>query len=184
MLQLLADPQAWVALLTLTVLEIVLGIDNVIFIAVLVSPLDEADANRARRIGLTLALVFRILLLFMLTWLLGLNQPVIEAIGRGFIARQGFPSGSNYRHRDPAQQLLPRNALPRRSQIRTEGTDILCFTAKQRTQFLPRRTAYIRDLGPASSNVLITYVSAANSSVLEPPSKVRSTYPSSTKDSE
>jgi predicted tellurium resistance membrane protein TerC len=84
MLQLLADPQAWVALLTLTVLEIVLGIDNVIFIAVLVSRLDEADANRARRIGLTLALVFRILLLFMLTWLLGLNQPVIEAIGRGF----------------------------------------------------------------------------------------------------
>jgi predicted tellurium resistance membrane protein TerC len=84
MLDLLADPQAWAALLTLTVLEIVLGIDNVIFISVLVSRLDDAAADRARRIGLALALGFRIALLFALTWLMALTAPVFEAFGRGF----------------------------------------------------------------------------------------------------
>jgi predicted tellurium resistance membrane protein TerC len=77
MIELLTSPEAWAALLTLTALEIVLGIDNVIFISVLVSRIPEPQATRARQIGLLLALVFRIVLLSLLFWLIGLTQPVI-----------------------------------------------------------------------------------------------------------
>jgi predicted tellurium resistance membrane protein TerC len=77
MLDLLTSPEAWVALLTLTALEIVLGIDNVIFLSVLVSRMPKPQARRARQIGLALALVFRILLLSILVWLIGLTQPVV-----------------------------------------------------------------------------------------------------------
>jgi len=66
-----------VALLTLTALEIVLGIDNVIFISVIVSRIPPAQARRARQIGLLLALVFRIILLSLLVWLIGLTEPVL-----------------------------------------------------------------------------------------------------------
>jgi predicted tellurium resistance membrane protein TerC len=76
-MELLASPEAWVALLTLTALEIVLGIDNVIFISVIVSRIPEPQAKRARQIGLALALIFRIMLLSVLVWLIGLTQPVI-----------------------------------------------------------------------------------------------------------
>ncbi|TWC06717.1 putative tellurium resistance membrane protein TerC [Bradyrhizobium macuxiense] len=76
-MQLITSPEAWAALLTLTALEIVLGIDNVIFLSVIVSRIPPAQANRARQIGLLLALVFRILLLSILVWLIGLTQPVI-----------------------------------------------------------------------------------------------------------
>ena len=78
MMQLISSPEAWAALLTLTALEIVLGIDNVIFLSVLVSRIPQPQANRARQIGLLLALVFRILLLSILVWLIGLTQPVIS----------------------------------------------------------------------------------------------------------
>ncbi|MEZ5787810.1 MAG: TerC family protein [Xanthobacteraceae bacterium] len=84
MLDLLADPHAWAALLTLSALEIVLGIDNVVFISILVSRLDPAVVTRARQIGLGLALVFRILLLFTLTWLIGLKAPVFALLGHDF----------------------------------------------------------------------------------------------------
>jgi predicted tellurium resistance membrane protein TerC len=77
MMELLASPEAWAALLTLTALEIVLGIDNVIFLSVIVSRIPAAQAKRARQIGLLLALVFRILLLSLLVWLIGLTEPVI-----------------------------------------------------------------------------------------------------------
>ena len=66
MMELLASPEAWVALLTLTALEIVLGIDNVIFLSVIVARLPPEQAKRARQIGLLLALVFRIVLLSLL----------------------------------------------------------------------------------------------------------------------
>ena len=82
MISLLFDPNAWAALVALTALEIVLGIDNVVFIAVLVARLEQAAARRARQIGLALALVFRVLLLFFLTWLIGLTEPVIEFAAR------------------------------------------------------------------------------------------------------
>jgi predicted tellurium resistance membrane protein TerC len=77
MIELLTSPEAWAALLTLTALEIVLGIDNVIFLSVIVSRIPEPQAKRARQIGLALALVFRILLLSILVWLIGLTQPVL-----------------------------------------------------------------------------------------------------------
>ncbi len=77
MIGLLTSPEAWAALLTLTALEIVLGIDNVIFLSVIVARIPPRQAKRARQIGLTLALVFRILLLSLLVWLIGLTQPVI-----------------------------------------------------------------------------------------------------------
>ncbi|HEY4200462.1 MAG TPA: TerC family protein [Devosiaceae bacterium] len=81
MLALLSDPNAWIALGTLTVMEIVLGIDNIIFISVLVSRLPQAQADNARRLGLLLALAFRILLLLVITWIIGLTQPAITAFG-------------------------------------------------------------------------------------------------------
>jgi predicted tellurium resistance membrane protein TerC len=81
MIELLASPEAWAALLTLTALEIVLGIDNVIFLSVLVSRIPPQQAKRARQIGLFLALVFRILLLSLLVWLIGLTEPVVTVTG-------------------------------------------------------------------------------------------------------
>jgi len=81
MLELLSQPGTWLALGTLTAMEIVLGIDNIVFISVLVSRLPKAAADNARRVGLLLALVFRILLLLVLTWLIGLTQPVISQFG-------------------------------------------------------------------------------------------------------
>jgi len=84
MIDLLTDPHAWAALVTLSALEIVLGIDNVVFISVLVARLDPARARRARQIGLSLALVFRIALLFTLTWLIGLSAPVVTVMDNPF----------------------------------------------------------------------------------------------------
>jgi predicted tellurium resistance membrane protein TerC len=84
MMELLTSPEAWAALLTLTALEIVLGIDNVIFISVIVSRIPPVQAKRARQIGLLLALVFRILLLSLLVWLIGLTRPVITVKDLGF----------------------------------------------------------------------------------------------------
>ena len=77
MIELLTSAEAWAALLTLTALEIVLGIDNVIFLSVIVSRIPPAQAKRARQIGLLLALVFRIVLLSLLVWLIGLTEPVL-----------------------------------------------------------------------------------------------------------
>jgi predicted tellurium resistance membrane protein TerC len=84
MLEVFSTPEAWAALLTLTAMEIVLGIDNVVFISVLVAKLPEAQAKRARQIGLGLALGFRIALLFVLSWLIGLKEPVFSLFGHGF----------------------------------------------------------------------------------------------------
>jgi predicted tellurium resistance membrane protein TerC len=84
MIGLWTSPEAWAALLTLTALEIVLGIDNVIFLSVMVSRIPQAQAKRARQIGLALALVFRILLLSLLVWLIGLTQDVFAVAGIGF----------------------------------------------------------------------------------------------------
>jgi predicted tellurium resistance membrane protein TerC len=84
MIDLLTSPEAWAALLTLTALEIVLGIDNVIFLSVIVSRIPQAQAKRARQIGLALALVFRILLLSLLVWMIGLTQAVLTVRGIAF----------------------------------------------------------------------------------------------------
>jgi predicted tellurium resistance membrane protein TerC len=84
MLGWITSPEAWIALLSLTAIEIVLGIDNVVFISVLVAKLDEKSREQARKIGLGLALIFRIVLLFFLTWLIGLTEPVVEFWGQEF----------------------------------------------------------------------------------------------------
>ena len=84
MIGLWTSPETWAALLTLTALEIVLGIDNVIFLSVMVSQIPQAQARRARQIGLALALVFRILLLSLLVWLIGLTRDVFTVANIGF----------------------------------------------------------------------------------------------------
>jgi predicted tellurium resistance membrane protein TerC len=81
---LISSPNAWAALLTLTALEIVLGIDNLVFISVLTSRLDRIRARRARAIGLSLAFLFRIALLGALSWIIGLTSPVFSAAGFAF----------------------------------------------------------------------------------------------------
>jgi predicted tellurium resistance membrane protein TerC len=81
---LLTDPNAWLAFLTLSALEIVLGIDNVVFISILVSRMEERRGRAVRQFGLLLALVLRILMLFGLTWLIGLTHPVATVFGHSF----------------------------------------------------------------------------------------------------
>ncbi len=84
MFDLFFDPNAWAALATLTALEIVLGVDNIVFISVLVSRCSPEQGKRARQIGLSLAFVFRIVLLLGLTWLMKLTYPVFELFSRAF----------------------------------------------------------------------------------------------------
>jgi len=84
MLDLLTSPDAWAALISLAALEIVLGIDNVVFISILIARLDARRSENARRLGLALALVFRIALLFGLTTLLGLSATVFTVWGNPF----------------------------------------------------------------------------------------------------
>ena len=76
MLAWINDPSAWVALVTLTVLELVLGIDNIIFISILAGKLPPTERDKARRLGLILAMVTRILLLLSITWLAKLTTPL------------------------------------------------------------------------------------------------------------
>lgn len=84
MLHLLTDPNAWLALVTLSVLEIVLGIDNIVFISVLISRLPKRQAKLARQIGLGLAFIFRVALLLTLTWIMRLTAPVFGILGNEF----------------------------------------------------------------------------------------------------
>jgi len=81
MIALLTSPDAWIALATLTVLEIVLGIDNVIFLSIVANRVAPPKRPTARRIGLMLALVMRIVLLSMIAWIISLSQPVVTLWG-------------------------------------------------------------------------------------------------------
>ena len=83
----LTDPNAWLALATLATLEIVLGVDNIIFISILVARLPEAQRARARTLGLVLAAVTRIVLLLSITWVMSLTQPWFTLFGKGFSGR-------------------------------------------------------------------------------------------------
>ncbi len=87
MLELFTDPQAWIALVTLTALEIVLGIDNIIFLSILVSRLPEAQRNKARTIGLALAMLTRILLLLSLSFILRLTEPLFTVFAEAISGR-------------------------------------------------------------------------------------------------
>jgi predicted tellurium resistance membrane protein TerC len=83
-MELLTNPETWIALLTLTLLEVVLGIDNVIFISVLVQRLPMEQRDRARYIGLGLAMGMRILLLLTISWIIGLTAPAFTLAGNEF----------------------------------------------------------------------------------------------------
>jgi predicted tellurium resistance membrane protein TerC len=84
LMQLAADPAAWAALVTLIAMEIVLGIDNLIFISILTNKLPEADRDRARRIGIGLALIMRLALLGTIAFIVQLTEPLFHAFGHGF----------------------------------------------------------------------------------------------------
>jgi len=86
-MQFLSDPQIWIAFATLTVLELVLGIDNIVFVSILSGRLPAKEQPRARFIGLALALVMRVILLFSLTWVMGLVQPLFTVFGQHFSGR-------------------------------------------------------------------------------------------------
>ena len=83
----ITSPEAWIALLTLTGLEIVLGIDNIIFISILVDRLPDEQQKKARRIGLGLAMVMRILLLLSLSWIMKLNTPLFSVLNHNVSGR-------------------------------------------------------------------------------------------------
>ena len=83
----ITDPQAWIGFATLTLLEIVLGIDNIIFISILADKLPSAQRRRARLVGLALAMVSRILLLLALTWIIRLTAPLFEVLGNEISGR-------------------------------------------------------------------------------------------------
>lgn len=87
MLELLSDPQAWLAFATLTALELVLGIDNVIFISILVDKLPPAQRALARRLGLFMAMFMRIGLLLVLSWIIGLVAPLFTLLGQEISGR-------------------------------------------------------------------------------------------------
>jgi predicted tellurium resistance membrane protein TerC len=87
MLELLAEPQAWIAFFTLTALELVLGIDNVIFISILVDRLPRARREFARRLGLFLAMFMRVALLLVLSWIVGLTEPLFSVLRQEFSGR-------------------------------------------------------------------------------------------------
>ncbi len=82
MLELLTDPNAWASLLTLTVLEVVLGIDNIIFLSIITSKLPKEQQPMARRVGLGLALIMRIVLLSMVAWIASLTTPLVTIMGQ------------------------------------------------------------------------------------------------------
>jgi predicted tellurium resistance membrane protein TerC len=83
----LSNPESWIALLTLTVLEIVLGIDNIIFISILAGKLPEAQRNKARQVGLGLAMFIRIGLLASLAWIARLTDPLFAVLGQEISGR-------------------------------------------------------------------------------------------------
>ena len=87
MLELLSDPQIWIAFATLTALELVLGIDNIIFISILVDKLPKAQQEMARKIGLFMAMFMRIGLLFVLSWIVGLTEPFFTVFGKDISGR-------------------------------------------------------------------------------------------------
>ena len=86
-MDILTEPATWLSLITLTAMEIVLGIDNVIFISILTDKLPSGQQPLARRLGLSLSLILRLALLFAITWVMGLTDPLITVVGKEFSGR-------------------------------------------------------------------------------------------------
>ena len=87
LLEMFTQPETYLSLLTLTAMEIVLGIDNIVFISILVAKLPQAQQGKARRLGLSLALILRLGLLFAITWVMGLTAPLFSVLGKAFSGR-------------------------------------------------------------------------------------------------
>jgi predicted tellurium resistance membrane protein TerC len=87
MLELLTSPEAWISLATLSAMEIVLGIDNIVFLSILAGKLPVEQQPKARRLGLAFALVTRLGLLFAITWVMGLTAQLFAVAGHGFSGR-------------------------------------------------------------------------------------------------
>jgi len=83
----LTTPEGWISLMTLTLLEIVLGIDNIVFISILASKLPKSDQATARKLGLGMALVGRLCLLMGIAWIASLTQPLLTLLGKSFSGR-------------------------------------------------------------------------------------------------
>jgi len=83
----LSNPEAWVSLASLIALEIVLGIDNIIFISILVRRLPEHQRDKARKLGISLALISRLILLFSLVWVMGLTTPIFTIFEQAISGR-------------------------------------------------------------------------------------------------
>ena len=105
-------PENWIALLTLTVLEIVLGIDNIVFIAILAGKLPEREQPRARQVGLALAMITRLLLLASIAWIVRLTAPLFSVriklqgnLGKLWIFDQDAGLGSSFFRAHPIQNL-------------------------------------------------------------------------------
>src|SRR5947209_1204131 len=92
----LNDPQIWASLLTLTALEIVLGIDNLVFITILAGRLPTERQNWARQVGLGLALITRLALLASIAWIISLTQPILEILGRSISWRDLILIGGGF----------------------------------------------------------------------------------------
>jgi predicted tellurium resistance membrane protein TerC len=88
LLSLLLSPEAWIAFFTLTALELVLGIDNIIFISILVDRLPKESREKTRRIGLFFAMFMRIALLLLLSWMVGATEPLFSVLGQPFSPRE------------------------------------------------------------------------------------------------
>jgi predicted tellurium resistance membrane protein TerC len=110
MLELLRSPEAWLAFVTLTVLELVLGIDNVIFIAILVDKLPHEMRERARKLGLLIAMLMRVALLFGISWIVGATAPLFTIIGNEISGRDLILMGGGlfllYKSTKEMHQLL------------------------------------------------------------------------------
>jgi predicted tellurium resistance membrane protein TerC len=116
--ELLTSPQAWIALATLTALELVLGIDNIIFISILVDKLPREKRELARRIGLFMAMFMRIGLLLVLAWIVGLVAPLFTVLGQEISGRDliliagGLFLSGRPRTRSTATRSRARKARP------------------------------------------------------------------------
>mgnify|MGYP000007270002 CR=1 FL=1 len=130
MMELLADPQVWVAFLTLTALELVLGIDNIIFISILVDKLPRETRELARRLGLGMAMFMRIGLLLVLAWIIGLTAPLFSVFGKEISGRDLILIGGGlfllWKSTGEVHQLLEGEEGERSSTVRsTFGAIIL-----------------------------------------------------------
>jgi len=126
-----AGAEAWGALLTLTAMEIVLGIDNIVFISILANRLPEHERARARTIGLALALFSRLGLLFAISWLMGLKTPLFEVLGHAFSGRDLIlGAGGLFLLAKATSELFESVELPRDEGVAGAGRSLVGVVAQ------------------------------------------------------